>query len=432
MPRLSRHHACTTPHGVFVRGCLLACFPVSCLMRNTIAALSTDNSRHLRYLSFVAHSETPGNTYTRGGDSVAPPRSRNTHEIAAMSDQAKSSYSLPNEGSTHPIVSSELFQDSSVQPNYTAIPITGGWKTGTIAHVCRVVLRALDFLIKSPAVASTESNQNILRHSHTSLRLWTDGHHVWGDGLERILELSKHMRYTTLSVLYSLCKALLLGMRSFEVDWKHTYALQGLKTHLTPYPDDSAASQLLKATADTCDLARLLLCSSEQHTTLDTDSSDDDEFDDDHSSCGIIRMTNAVKIYTNCLLDLSPALEFPAPDALYCPFFVAESRHGWPRTCYKVKCSNMAELRRHLTQPTSRGSKPHLAFLQLCYCCNEDFLDKDVYETRHGYKGELCNTRRPQRRGERRKVQWELLYRQVEQQLTAQRLPARKQLLSPT
>lgn len=111
-----------------------------------------------------------------------------------------------------------------------------------------------------------------------------------------------------------------------------------------------------------------------------------------------------------------------------CPVFVAESRHGWRRTCNNVKCTNMAELRRHLTARAGRGYAPQLAFLELCPTCNDDFIDKDVFESRHGYRGELCNARRPQRRGASARVQWELLYRQVEAAMAVQRLASRKQM----
>ena len=114
-----------------------------------------------------------------------------------------------------------------------------------------------------------------------------------------------------------------------------------------------------------------------------------------------------------------------------CPVFVAESRHGWPRSCNNVKSSGMAELRRHLTERAGRGYGPQLAFLELCTSCNEDFLDKDEFETRHGYKGELCTTRRPQRRWPHSRVQWELLYRKVEALMAVQRLSSRKHALAP-
>ena len=111
---------------------------------------------------------------------------------------------------------------------------------------------------------------------------------------------------------------------------------------------------------------------------------------------------------------------------LDCPVFVAESRHGWPRTCNNVKSPNMADLRRHLTKRPGRGYETQLPFLELCSTCNEDFIEKETFETRHGYKGELCNSRRPQRKGEKVKVQWELLYRQVERELAVQHLSTRK------
>jgi hypothetical protein len=112
-----------------------------------------------------------------------------------------------------------------------------------------------------------------------------------------------------------------------------------------------------------------------------------------------------------------------------CPVFVAESRHGWPRTCNNVKSSNMAELRRHLTARAGRGYAPQLAFLELCPTCNEDFLDREMFETRHGYRGEFCNTRRPQRRWPHSRVQWELLYGKVEAAMAVQRLSTRKQAI---
>lgn len=92
----------------------------------------------------------------------------------------------------------------------------------------------------------------------------------------------------------------------------------------------------------------------------------------------------------------------------------------------------MAELRRHLKKRPGRGYTIQLAFLELCPTCNEDFLDRDVFETRHGYNGQLCNTRQHQRKGANVKVQWELLYRQVERKLAVQHLSARKQSFVPS
>jgi len=114
-----------------------------------------------------------------------------------------------------------------------------------------------------------------------------------------------------------------------------------------------------------------------------------------------------------------------------CPVFVAESRHRWPRTCNNVKSTNMTEVRRHLLERSGRGYPPQLGFLKLCITCNDDFIDKDVFETRHGYQGELCNSRRRQRRGANTKVQWELLYKQIEKEMAVQRLSMGKSSLFP-
>ncbi|EUC26644.1 hypothetical protein COCCADRAFT_31608 [Bipolaris zeicola 26-R-13] len=78
----------------------------------------------------------------------------------------------------------------------------------------------------------------------------------------------------------------------------------------------------------------------------------------------------------------------------------------------------MADLRHHLTTRPGRGYRRQLPFLKLCPTCNNDFIDKEVFESRHGYRGELCNNRQPQRRKANAQMQWELLYRQVEAEMS--------------
>ncbi|KAJ5064887.1 hypothetical protein J3E72DRAFT_411211 [Bipolaris maydis] len=113
-----------------------------------------------------------------------------------------------------------------------------------------------------------------------------------------------------------------------------------------------------------------------------------------------------------------------------CPVFVAETRHGWPRTCNNVKSANMSELRRHLTERPGYGYTPQLQFLKLCRTCNEDFIDKEVFESQHGYKGELCNNRKIGRRKAHAQVQWQLLYHHVEAAMVSQHLEAHTSSLS--
>ncbi|USP78971.1 uncharacterized protein yc1106_06245 [Curvularia clavata] len=84
-----------------------------------------------------------------------------------------------------------------------------------------------------------------------------------------------------------------------------------------------------------------------------------------------------------------------------CPVFVAEIRNGWQR----------------------RGYVRQLSFLELFTTCKEDFIDRGVFESQHGYKGEFCNNPKPGRRGDKAQVQWKLLYDQVEAAMWSQHLP---------
>jgi hypothetical protein len=90
----------------------------------------------------------------------------------------------------------------------------------------------------------------------------------------------------------------------------------------------------------------------------------------------------------------------------------------------------MADLRRHLTTRPGRGYTRQLTFLELCPTCNDDFIDREVFESQHGYRGEHCNNRQPQRRRANAQVQWELLYRQVEATMISQHAQTRMSSLS--
>ncbi|KAH8692550.1 hypothetical protein GQ44DRAFT_734017 [Phaeosphaeriaceae sp. PMI808] len=102
-----------------------------------------------------------------------------------------------------------------------------------------------------------------------------------------------------------------------------------------------------------------------------------------------------------------------------CPMFVARSSHGLPRTCNNFSTKKMSEVRRHLTR-SSAGYPPELAFLRLCPTCNEDIIDKAEFEDHHGYRGQLCNNRRSQRRGDGAMIQWDSLYQKLQARLIAQ------------
>lgn len=73
-------------------------------------------------------------------------------------------------------------------------------------------------------------------------------------------------------------------------------------------------------------------------------------------------------------------------------------------TCTGIRAKSNAEIRHHLKR------SPHLIFIELCPTCNEQFLDKHVFECNHGYRGELCRNPQPQLRGEAKQLlQWRQL-----------------------
>lgn len=53
----------------------------------------------------------------------------------------------------------------------------------------------------------------------------------------------------------------------------------------------------------------------------------------------------------------------------------------------------MSGLRKHIER------EKHVPFLRLCKTCNEHIVDKEVFESKHGYNGEKCVTPRKQARG---------------------------------
>lgn len=100
--------------------------------------------------------------------------------------------------------------------------------------------------------------------------------------------------------------------------------------------------------------------------------------------------------------------ESPPKNQFACPIFHHETIHGLSHTCNGIIVRSMSDVRRHLTRPI-RGRPAHLSFLKLCPTCNEDFVDKKVFEDHHGYEGEICNNPQKQKKGEAAQAQWEAL-----------------------
>lgn len=107
--------------------------------------------------------------------------------------------------------------------------------------------------------------------------------------------------------------------------------------------------------------------------------------------------------------SVSMAAATPTVRNLECPIFCYETEHGLPHTCNGISVQNMAAVRRHMIRP-SRGHPAHLSFLQLCSTCNEDFIDKALFNTSHG---KYCNTPRKRSKGAAVNQQWQSLYELV-------------------
>lgn len=82
---------------------------------------------------------------------------------------------------------------------------------GIAARLMRACVDSLAHLLLS---AQHDSASKHLRRSLGILRLWSMGHGAWDGRLDNLLERSKDLRRTTLSVLNALCKLLNSGMFS--------------------------------------------------------------------------------------------------------------------------------------------------------------------------------------------------------------------------
>jgi hypothetical protein len=93
------------------------------------------------------------------------------------------------------------------------------------------------------------------------------------------------------------------------------------------------------------------------------------------------------------------------PQKFPCPIFEDETKKGLPHQCNGRGGNTMSDLRRHLLRP-SKGRPAHLAFLERCATCNDDILDKSLFNSSHGPK---CNNPHPIRKGDEAVRQYEAL-----------------------
>ena len=89
---------------------------------------------------------------------------------------------------------------------------------GIISRLSRNCQETLQCLIHHlDATMVSQSERKILRRSLASLRLWSDGHGADSGTLDMVLDRSKDLRYTTLSVLNPMCRLLLRGRLAVRI-----------------------------------------------------------------------------------------------------------------------------------------------------------------------------------------------------------------------
>ena len=76
----------------------------------------------------------------------------------------------------------------------------------------RLLRACVDSLAHLMLFRQNDSACKHLRRSLTVLKLWSMGHGAWDGRLDKLLERSKDLRRTTLSILNPLCKILNSGM----------------------------------------------------------------------------------------------------------------------------------------------------------------------------------------------------------------------------
>jgi hypothetical protein len=196
----------------------------------------------------------------------------------------------------------------------SAIPDSESRDVGIAARLCQAALDSLSSLSKTPTAASNSKREkNALRRCHATLKLWTDGHGVWAGELDQLLDRSTHLQHTTLSVLYSLCRTLLAGMSQYGCHVADTEFFAALEKNIQPPFENDTIVQLRESIVEVCSQTKWLL-SSFSESTDDNDSSDSDISSDDLERSGMSRIVEDTKTYTECLVDLSAALQCPAMD----------------------------------------------------------------------------------------------------------------------
>jgi len=86
---------------------------------------------------------------------------------------------------------------------------------GIIARILGTCIESLAYLAQLPDKRPTlKRDRSLLRRCAKLLKLWANGHGAWDGRLDSLLDRSRNLRHTTLSILSPLCKVLYRGTSS--------------------------------------------------------------------------------------------------------------------------------------------------------------------------------------------------------------------------
>jgi len=87
--------------------------------------------------------------------------------------------------------------------------------TGIITRILGTCIESLTYLAQLlDSLPTLRRDQTLLRRCAKLLKLWANGHGAWNGRLNSLLDRSRNLRHTTLSILSPLCKALSSGASS--------------------------------------------------------------------------------------------------------------------------------------------------------------------------------------------------------------------------
>ncbi|KAF2708356.1 hypothetical protein K504DRAFT_382015, partial [Pleomassaria siparia CBS 279.74] len=169
--------------------------------------------------------------------------------------------------------------------------------SGILARLLQGCLSLFSSLMDNSSCSSTlpKTAERMLFRSLATLRLWADGHSIFTGSLDQLLGQSKRLQHTTLATLNGLCKVLLNKLSKVIL-----------------FDSEEARLSLLRDTNAQVFFEQTKWILDESSSDSGSDSSEDDNDDNDDNR--IIDIVSDIKNYTQCLVELNAALEYPATD----------------------------------------------------------------------------------------------------------------------